>query len=423
MIEEPLPDLVCLHSPLLPFPSTSLRLPATSIPSLLAGLWVPSVAGRLTVQKAQPHRAPRIVPVEVDQHDALPGAQLRLATDDRHRHRRRDDAPATHGRRRGPANRARAGSGRRAATAVPACRPGRRRSRRPVSMIATPAVACGTNTLHRPSPREAEPRTASVRSTMRRRAVSTSSRSVCTRSSLRRGAGLPKTSQSFVSAATPAKVVAGGNRQEEGIWWDRWRHRGAAPTQEGSIVYARSTTIQAQPLSIDIGIAHVRDVVMPALQEMNGYVGLSLLVDRQSGRCIATSAWETMEAMRASAERVAPVRDRAALMFDGSARGRRMGHRVAAPRPPLARRGVRAGHLAQGGAGSAQPVPGLLPDHGASGTGEPRRVLQRQPDGRPPGMPAGGVLLDVRQHGRDGPKPRPGDRAAQQRASGTWAPR
>ena len=85
-------------------------------------------------------------------------------------------------------------------------------------------------------------------------------------------------------------------------------------------MYARSTTIQAQPLSVDIGIAHVRDVVMPALQEMNGYVGLSLLVDRQSGRCIATSAWQTMEAMRAGAERVAPVRDRAALMFDGSAK-------------------------------------------------------------------------------------------------------
>jgi hypothetical protein len=85
-------------------------------------------------------------------------------------------------------------------------------------------------------------------------------------------------------------------------------------------VYARSTTIQAQPLSVDIGIAHVRDVVMPALQKIDGYVGLSLLVDRQSGTCIATSSWETVEAMRASAERVAPIRDQAALMFDGSAR-------------------------------------------------------------------------------------------------------
>jgi hypothetical protein len=85
-------------------------------------------------------------------------------------------------------------------------------------------------------------------------------------------------------------------------------------------VYARSTTIQAQPLSVDIGIAHVRDIVMPALEEVDGCVGLSLLVDRQSGTCIATSSWETIEAMRASAERIAPIRDQAALMFDGSAR-------------------------------------------------------------------------------------------------------
>ncbi|MBS4729396.1 hypothetical protein MSM1_13955 [Mycobacterium sp. SM1] len=84
-------------------------------------------------------------------------------------------------------------------------------------------------------------------------------------------------------------------------------------------MYARSTTVEAQPSSIDAGIAHVRDVVMPALREIDGYVGLSLLVDRQSGRCIATSSWQTDDAMRASAERVAPLRDRAAQIFGGPA--------------------------------------------------------------------------------------------------------
>jgi heme-degrading monooxygenase HmoA len=84
-------------------------------------------------------------------------------------------------------------------------------------------------------------------------------------------------------------------------------------------MYARSTTVEAQPSSIDAGIAHIRDVVMPALQEIDGYVGLSLLVDRQSGRCIATSAWRTEEAMRASTEQVQPIRDRAAQIFGGSA--------------------------------------------------------------------------------------------------------
>ena len=67
---------------------------------------------------------------------------------------------------------------------------------------------------------------------------------------------------------------------------------GASPQEKrGWTVYARSTTIQAQPSSIDDGIAFVRSEVMPALTAMDGYIGLSLLVDRESGQCIATSAW------------------------------------------------------------------------------------------------------------------------------------
>ena len=84
-------------------------------------------------------------------------------------------------------------------------------------------------------------------------------------------------------------------------------------------MYARSTTIQAQTSAIDEGIAHVRDQVMPAIQGMEGYVGLSMLVDRQSGRCIATSAWQSEEAMRASDDQLRPIRDRAAEILGGTA--------------------------------------------------------------------------------------------------------
>lgn len=83
-------------------------------------------------------------------------------------------------------------------------------------------------------------------------------------------------------------------------------------------MYARSTTIQGQPSSIDDGIVHIRDEVMPAVLGIEGCVGLSLMVDRQSGRCIATTAWQSQDAMRASEQRIRSIRDRAAEIFGGT---------------------------------------------------------------------------------------------------------
>jgi len=82
-------------------------------------------------------------------------------------------------------------------------------------------------------------------------------------------------------------------------------------------VYARTTTIEALPTSLDAGIGQVRDVVMPALEDFDGYIGLSLLVDRSTGRAITTSAWESEEAMRASAAAARELRERAAQTFGG----------------------------------------------------------------------------------------------------------
>jgi hypothetical protein len=80
-------------------------------------------------------------------------------------------------------------------------------------------------------------------------------------------------------------------------------------------MYARSTTVRADPASLDDLIAYIRDDVLPMVTGLDGCVGLSLLTDRGSGRCITTSAWETAEAMRASADHVRSSRDRAAERF------------------------------------------------------------------------------------------------------------
>lgn len=83
-------------------------------------------------------------------------------------------------------------------------------------------------------------------------------------------------------------------------------------------MYARTTTVWGRPASIDDGVAHMRDSVMHEMRRMHGFVGLSVLVDRNSGRCIATSAWESEDAMRASVPLVREVRDRAAQIMGGT---------------------------------------------------------------------------------------------------------
>ena len=82
-------------------------------------------------------------------------------------------------------------------------------------------------------------------------------------------------------------------------------------------MFARSTTIQALASSIDEGVSYIHDSVMPALLRMHGCAGLSLLVDRESGRCIATSSWTSEREMIASEDRAQSMRDNAAEAFGG----------------------------------------------------------------------------------------------------------
>lgn len=80
-------------------------------------------------------------------------------------------------------------------------------------------------------------------------------------------------------------------------------------------MYARSTTLIARPGSLDGGIAYFRDEVMPALRGIDGFVGASLIADRDSGLCIVTASWDSAESLAATAERVTALRERAASVF------------------------------------------------------------------------------------------------------------
>ena len=82
-------------------------------------------------------------------------------------------------------------------------------------------------------------------------------------------------------------------------------------------MYARSTTFQGRPENIDAGIKFVKTEAAPMLNQIDGCRGLSLLVDRQTGECIATSSWDSEETMLASDKQLRPIRDRGRDVLGG----------------------------------------------------------------------------------------------------------
>ena len=82
-------------------------------------------------------------------------------------------------------------------------------------------------------------------------------------------------------------------------------------------MHARSTTVRGIPSAVDAAIARVRDHAWPALQQMEGCIGLSMLADRSSGRCIVTTAWDSEQSMRMHGESAGSLRTDAARVLGG----------------------------------------------------------------------------------------------------------
>ena len=72
---------------------------------------------------------------------------------------------------------------------------------------------------------------------------------------------------------------------------------------------ARIARIDCAPANIDSFIEEFRNTGVPVLMDMRGLCSAHLMVDRTSGRCIVTTAWEDSDALAAS--RAAAARQRA----------------------------------------------------------------------------------------------------------------
>lgn len=81
---------------------------------------------------------------------------------------------------------------------------------------------------------------------------------------------------------------------------------------------ARSITFHGRPGSVEAGTRFVIDEVAPALDRIDGFRGISLLVDRHDGQGILTTSWRDQISLDASDAALRPVRDRGRDIIGGT---------------------------------------------------------------------------------------------------------
>src|SRR4028119_1828614 len=90
-------------------------------------------------------------------------------------------------------------------------------------------------------------------------------------------------------------------------------------------MYARVSTIQGAPGKVDDVARQTQEQTLPQLQKIEGFKGFVALGDRQSGKLLGVSFWESEEALRASDETASSARSAAAGAAGGGAAGEAAG--------------------------------------------------------------------------------------------------
>jgi heme-degrading monooxygenase HmoA len=87
---------------------------------------------------------------------------------------------------------------------------------------------------------------------------------------------------------------------------------GSAMERGRAAMFARVSTLQGSPERVEDGIRAVREQVLPAARQMDGFKGLLAMVDRSSGKMVGITLWDSEEALQASEEAANQLRDSSA---------------------------------------------------------------------------------------------------------------
>ena len=83
-------------------------------------------------------------------------------------------------------------------------------------------------------------------------------------------------------------------------------------------MYARVNTIEGSPDRMDDAERHMQEQTLPQLRQMEGFQGFVALGDRQSGKVIGVTFWESEEALRATEPAASSVRSGVAEAAGGT---------------------------------------------------------------------------------------------------------
>jgi heme-degrading monooxygenase HmoA len=72
------------------------------------------------------------------------------------------------------------------------------------------------------------------------------------------------------------------------------------PQEVSEMTFTRMTTLQADPSKLEEGIRFFREQSVATARQQRGFQGARLLVNRQSGKVMAVTLWESEEAARAA---------------------------------------------------------------------------------------------------------------------------
>src|SRR5919112_377594 len=87
-------------------------------------------------------------------------------------------------------------------------------------------------------------------------------------------------------------------------------------------MHARMSIFEGPPDKLDEGVRHAREVILPQAKEMDpGFKGIIALTDRQSGKMLGITFWESEEALRASEEAANRLREESAEAGGGTVAG------------------------------------------------------------------------------------------------------